>query len=120
MDRDKKIYKKALSDRKAKCDYVRIEEINSGCYCVKDKQERIYELIIDFVDMNPMPEEGDGFYLTENIIKGMKENLYSYTFSTRIGEVYARDPHDFLTNPEEFLIFEYKNGKTVLLEQWYG
>ena len=77
-------------------------------------------LSIDFVDLDPMPMVGDRLYLSENIIDGMKENGYVYTFSTRIGEVYARQPHNFLVNPKEFLILEYGNKKIVLLEQWYG
>lgn len=55
-------------------------------------------LSINYVDLDPMPMVGDRLYLSENIIDGMKENGYVYTFSTRIGEVYARQPHDFLVN----------------------
>lgn len=109
-----------IQERKAECPYVFIENIKEGCYYLRDLNNKTYTLYIDFVDMDVMPGVGDGFYLSENIIEGMREKLYSYTFSTRIGEECARPPHVFLVNPEEFLIFEYQEGKTILLEQWYG
>ena len=112
--------KRAIKKRKAVCTYARIEAIDGTTYYLCDEYGKTFQLHFNFIDMKQMPGPGDGFYMSENIINGMKENCYSYTFSTRIGECYAREPHDFKKNPEEFLICEYKNGKTILLEQWYG
>ena len=109
-----------IQERKAECLCVRIENIDGHCYYLRGLKNRKFTLHIDFIDMNIMPSVGDILYLSENIIEGMRENLYLYTFSTRIGEVYARPPHDFLKDPKEFLIFEYQDGSTILLEQWYG
>jgi hypothetical protein len=111
---------RSIQKRKVERPYVRIEEINEYCYYLRDMQNKTCTLHIDFVGMNPMPSVGDGFYLSENMVEGMRENLYSFTFSTQIGKAYARQPHDFLKNPKEFMIFEYLDGKTILLEQWYG
>ena len=116
-------YKKQLSDkikqRKAELVRVTIQQIDKYLYCLSDQSNNRYTLNIDFVGMDPMPSTGDAFYLSENMTESFCENLYTFTFSTKIGEVYARPPHDFLKKPEEFMIFEYKNGKTILLEQWY-
>ena len=111
---------KAIQKRKAECSYMRIEKINGDCYYLRDPKSKTCTLHIEFVGMNPMPNRGDGFYLSENMIEGMGDNLYSFTFSTHIGAPCARPPHNFLINPKEFMIFEYSDGETILLEQWYG
>lgn len=111
---------KKIRERKKECAYMLIEKISGVCYHLRDQGNTEFILNIEFDGLRPMPKVGDGFYLSENIIESIKENLFSFTFSRNIGEVYARPPHDFLKAPEEFLIFEYKNGRTVLLEQWYG
>lgn len=77
-------------------------------------------LNFEFFHLENTPAVGDVIYLSENIFEGMRENLFTYYFSDQIGEIYARPPHDFLIVPEEFLIVEYADGTTVLLEQWYG
>ena len=109
-----------IKKRKKECPYMRIDKIDGDCYYLADRNNTTYVLHIDFDGLNPTPSVGDGFYMSENMVEGIKENLYTFTFSTHIGEVYARQPHDFLKNPKEFLIYEYKDGKTILLEQWYG
>ena len=111
---------KAIQERKKDRLYMRIEKINRGCYYLRDTNGKTYTLNIDFFDMEPMPSTGDGFYLSENMVENMNENLYYFTFSTQIGKEYAREPHDFLLDPQEFLIFEYANGKTFLLKRRYG
>ena len=109
-----------IKKRKIECPYVRIDRIDGNCYYLTDRNNTTYILNIDFDGLDPMPSVGDGFYMSENMVDGIKENLYNFTFSTHIGEVCARQPHDFLKNPKEFLIYEYRNEKTILLEQWYG
>ena len=94
--------------------------MNGKTYYLTGRDGAEYVLNCSFDRLKPLPQVGDRLYLSENIVNGMKENLFSYTFSRRIGKAYARRPHDFLKEPREFLILEYKNGKTVLLEQWYG
>lgn len=109
----------AIEKEKSARPFYCIERIDGSQYYLADCNNKI-TLSINFVDLKPMPEAGDGLYLSENIVDGIKENIYFYTFSTQIGKAYARQPHDFLKNPKEFLILEYSNKKTVLLEQWYG
>ena len=99
---------------------MRIEKISGNSYYLRGQKNTEIVLNIEFDRLQPEPKVGDGLYLSENIIAGIKENLFSFIFSTHIGEVYARQPHDFLKAPEEFLIFEYRDGRTVLMEQWYG
>jgi len=99
---------------------VRIERVLGNSYYVRGENSKGYTLNIDFVGAEPMPGAGDTLYLSENVVEGIRENLFSYTFSAEAGSVYARPPHDFLQDPKEFLILEYGNGKIVILEQWYG
>lgn len=99
---------------------MRIEKISGNSYYLRDQKNAEITLNIEFDRLQPVPKVGDGLYLSENIIDGMKDRLFSSTFSTHIGEVYASQLYDFLKAPEKFLIFEYKDGHTVLLEQWYG
>ena len=82
--------------------------------------ECIIELTLEFEHLERYPEKGDAIMLSKNVMEGMKEQLYMYTFSTEIGAVYARPPHDPAVHPEEFIRIEYRDGGSVLLEQWYG
>lgn len=77
-------------------------------------------LVLHFYHLDKLPDCQDVLYFSENIFEGMRENLYVYQFSAKIGEVYARKPHNFLIDPEEFLILQYADGKTILLEEQYG
>ena len=100
--------------------YFCIINIAGCCYLLQNQNRKFYEINIEFDTMSPIPQAGDRLYLSENMLSDMNDNLRSFTFSTKTGKKYARKPHNFLKNPEEFLIFEYQNGKTVLLERWYG
>ncbi|MBQ8146885.1 MAG: hypothetical protein IJ039_08895 [Clostridia bacterium] len=100
--------------------FFRIIKIDNYGYHLTGEDNKTITLHISFVDLKPKPSVGDGLYLSENIIDGIKINYPCYTFSTHIGKKYARPPHDFYKNPRGFLIFEYANKKRVLLEQWYG
>ena len=111
---------KEIKKRKFECPYMSIWRIDGNCYYLVNRDNERYSLYINFERMKPMPMIGDGFYLSENMVNGIKENLRCFTSSTSVGAIYARPPHNFLKNPKEFLIFEYKNGRTILLEQWYG
>ena len=112
--------KSAIKKEKATRLYARIWKIKGNYYYLFDVNGNHFEVAITFFNMKEKPQIGDGFYMSENMISGMEENCYGYNFSETIGEQYARKPHDFKKNPREFLIFEYQNGKTILLEQWYG
>lgn len=111
---------KAILERKKERPYVLVEKTDGDCYYLRDSKNNTFYLHIIFYGMVRKPHTGDGFYLSENIIAGMSQNLHSYTFSKKIGERFARPTHDFLKESKEFLIVEYKNGKTILLEQCYG
>lgn len=77
-------------------------------------------LYLEFYELNEEPERGDVLYFSENLAEGLQDNLHMYSFSTEIGSPCAREPHDFLIDPREFLILEYAHGETILLEQQYG
>ena len=117
---NRSILLQAIRERKEERPYVRIEKIDGDYYYLRDSENKCFGLHIAFANMIRRPRVGDGFYLSEIVIEYMRQNCHSFTFSKKIGERYARPPHDFLKNPEEFLIVEYQNGKTILLEQWYG
>lgn len=99
--------------------YMRIREVSGRSFILDGSDGNEYRLNIHFVDMSPEAQAGDGFYLSNDMVRSMR-TLHSFTFSTKIGAVYARAPHDIEKNPEEFLIFEYSCGTTILLERWYG
>jgi len=77
-------------------------------------------LNLDFYALDKWPECGDGLYFSENLFGGLKDGLRTFQFSTEIGWPSARKPHDFLLDPKEFLILEYADGTTILLEEQYG
>ncbi len=99
--------------------YMRIREVSERRFILDGSDGNEYRLNIYFVDMSPEAQAGDGFYMSSDMVRSLR-TLRSFTFSTKIGEVYARAPHDININPEEFLIFEYSCGTTILLERWYG
>ena len=76
-------------------------------YTTRGKMLRIN---LDFYALDKHPDRGDHLYFSENLFNGLSEGLFSYQFSTEIGWPCARQPHDFLLNPKEFLILEYSDG----------
>ena len=111
--------KKQYSELKEGRLYMRIREVSERRFILDGSDGNEYRLNIYFVDMSPEAQAGDGFYLSNDMVRSLR-TLHSFTFSTKIGAVYSRAPHDIDRNPEEFLIFEYSCGKTILLERWYG
>ena len=77
-------------------------------------------LHLSFDALERQPKPGDKLYFSQNLQEGLAEGLHMYQFSAQIGNTCAREPHDFLQNPREFLILEYADGEDVLLEQQYG
>lgn len=75
---------------------------------------------LDFYALDKHPDCGDHLYFSENLFNGLSEGLLSFQFSAEIGWSCARQPHDFLLDPKEFLIIEYSDGTTLLLEEVYG
>ena len=75
-------------------------------------------LTFDALERQPQPQ--DKLYFSQNLHQGLAEGLHMYQFSAQIGNSCAREPHDFLQNPREFLILEYADGEKILLEQQYG
>lgn len=75
-------------------------------------------LTFDALERQPQPQ--DKLYFSQNLHQGLAEGLHMYQFSAQIGNPCAREPHDFLQNPREFLILEYADGEEILLEQQYG
>ena len=85
-----------------------------------DQEDRTLRLNLYFYKLDRLPDCEDHLYFSENLFNGMREGLYSYQFSTEFGWPSARKPHDFLLDPKEFLILEYSDGATILLEEEYG
>ena len=81
---------------------------------------RILRLTLDFYRLDKLPDCHDNLYFSENLIGGMREGLYSFQYSAEIGWPCVREPHDFLLDPKEFLILEYADGNTIILEEVYG
>lgn len=77
-------------------------------------------LHLDFYKLSKLPDCHDILYFSENLFNGLSEGLYSYQFSAEFGWPSARKPHDFLLDPKEFLILEYSDGTTMILEEVYG
>ena len=71
-------------------------------------------------ELDKHPDIHDHLYFSENLFHGLSEGLFAYQFSAEIGWPCARQPHDFLLDPKEFLILEYSDGTTLLLEEVYG
>ena len=88
--------------------------------CTTDHCGRMLSLELCFYKLGRRPDYNDNLYFSENLFDGLNEGLYSYQFSAEIGWPCARQPHDFLLNPKEFLILEYSDGTTILLEEVYG
>ena len=78
------------------------------------------QLYLTFEGLERQPGQHDKLYFSENLRQGLAEGLHMYQFSAEIGHACAREPHDFLQEPREFLILEYSDGENVLLEQQYG
>lgn len=94
-----------------------------GCHYTLDcptAPGRELKLDLEFYHLDKKPEPGDRLYFSGNLASGLKECLHSYYFSAEIGSPCAREPHDFLLDPREFLILEYRDMTTILLEQHYG
>ena len=81
---------------------------------------RLLRLVLRFYKLDRLPEMQDALYFSGHLASGLEDNLYCYQFSAEFGWPSARKPHDFLQNAEEFLILEYADGATVLLEDQYG
>lgn len=98
-----------------------IMEIDEGSYKLRRLPMGGYvQLHLTFDGLDRQPGQHDTLYFSENLREGLAEGLHMYQFSAEIGHVCAREPHDFLQEPREFLILEYADGETVLLEQQYG
>ena len=78
------------------------------------------KLRLYFDDIERLPDCHDVLYFSDNVFQGMREHLYMYQFSKTVGNPCARGPHDFMAEPREFLILQYADGDTILLEQQYG
>ena len=110
-----------LSEKQTRQSGVITEVISPRRYSVcEPKSGKSHILNIWFDSVTRMPQVGDKLYYTKEMTAGIKRGLHQYSFSARIGEPYARKPHNFEVVPEEFLIVEYSDGEIALLEQWYG
>ncbi|MBQ2989734.1 MAG: hypothetical protein IJD60_00390 [Clostridia bacterium] len=110
--------------RHAKLERVRFiivgkERDNYQLYSPNHRRKMI-RLEFLFYNLVRLPECHDILYVPDMFIREVEEGLHFGQFDTQIGSPCAREPHDFLQNPEGFLILEYEDGDTVLLEEVYG
>ena len=99
---------------------VVVREVEGDTYVLLGQNGNTYRLTLEFFELECLPQPGDMMYLSKNMVSAMNEQQFSYAFSARYGMVTAREPHDFLIAPDEFLIVEYTDGTMKLLEQQYG
>lgn len=85
-----------------------------------DNHGKMIRSHLDFYKLERLPDCHDNLYFSEHLFDGMNEGLFSYQFSAEIGGSCAREPHNFLLEPAEFLILEYSDGTTTILEEVYG
>jgi hypothetical protein len=113
------LIEKILEERAKRNRWLIIEADGSG-YVVTDDDGRRISVNIFFYELEEKPKAFDSLFVSDSVIDALNEGLRCFQFSTKIGEGFARKPHDFIKNPTEFLILEYEDGMQILLEQWYG
>ena len=116
---DDDLIEKIFEERAKRNRWLIIEADGSG-YVVTDDDGRRISVNIFFYELEEKPKAFDSLFVSDSVIDALNEGLRCFQFSTKIGEGFARKPHDFTRNPTEFLILEYEDGRQILLEQWYG
>ena len=73
-----------------------------------------------FYDLERLPACRDTLYFSDLDFNYIRQGMDTLQYSATIGNSCAREPHDFLIKPNEFLILQYADGETIILEEQYG
>lgn len=99
---------------------INIDEKNYKYY-LEDEKKRKYIIMIQFFDIEPLPQIGENLYFTEKLFNlELNEGVLHFMFGG-IYEPYGKEIkiENIEENIEEILMIERKN-KNIYLKRFYG
>lgn len=98
---------------------LKIVEINDANYTLIDDEEKTYNLVIDFLDIERLPKENDIIIINEKLLdKKYEDYCFMYTFGN-LDSKYGRNK-DTLEEVETLRIIYKDDNKEVMLKRLYG
>lgn len=98
---------------------LKIVEINDANYTLIDDEEKTYNLVIDFLDIERLPKENDIIIINEKLLdKKYEDYCFMYTFGN-LDSKYGRNK-DILEEVETLRIIYNDDNKEVMLKRLYG
>lgn len=98
---------------------LKIVEINDVNYTLIDDEEKTYNLVIDFLDIQRLPKENDIIIINEKLLdKKYEDYCFMYTFGN-LDSKYGRNK-DTLEEVETLRIIYNDDNKEVMLKRLYG
>ena len=98
---------------------LKILTINDASYTLIDDEEKIYNLVIDFLSVNRLPKENDIIIIDERLLdKEYEDYCFMYTFGD-LDSKYGRNK-DTLQEAETMRIIYNDDSKEDLLKRLYG
>lgn len=98
---------------------LKIVEINDANYTLIDDEEKTYNLVIDFLDIERLPKENDIIIINEKLLdKKYEDYCFMYTFGN-LDSKYGRNK-EILQEAEKMRIVYKDDNKEVLLKRLYG
>jgi len=98
---------------------LKIVEINDVNYTLIDDEEKTYNLVIDFLDIQRLPKENDIIIINEKLLdKKYEDYCFMYTFGN-LDSKYGRNK-DTLEEVETLRIIYKDDNKEVMLKRLYG
>ena len=90
-----------------------VDKIVDYNYFLRDKDEKIYNLNIEFYDLESSVETGDYIYINEELLK--EENV-SFSFGPLSGE-YGRK---LTSSSDKDIVVLISNNEKLYLKRYYG
>lgn len=91
---------------------LKIKNIDDLSYCLVDKDNREYNLSIQFYDLIDNPRVGDSIYMNQNMLNSSK----SFSFGSIMGK-YGKNILE--GNKEEIIVVKSQN-ELIFLKRYYG
>ena len=91
-----------------------IENIDGYNYTLKDNDNNIYKINIEFYDIGELPKMGDVIYINNKLLNKINNNIVSFG---KLDGIYGRKIKD--ENDEDIIGVSIKD-KVIYLKRYYG
>lgn len=91
-----------------------IDKVNNYEYCLKDKNNKVYNINIEFYGLENNPKVNDFIYINENLINKINNQVVSFG---PIDEIYGKNIE---SSDDEDVIIVITEGKRKYLKRFYG